>query len=75
MVIILLSLFYSKMSSNQCPSSSESEACSDYTFVLQVVYYRIFNTNNLWVNLKAMDSLMKKKQLHMEVIVNNKVNV
>ncbi|XP_062503277.1 UTP--glucose-1-phosphate uridylyltransferase-like [Corticium candelabrum] len=35
--------------------------------------FKIFNTNNLWVNLKAMDSLMKKKQLHMEVIVNNKM--
>ena len=35
--------------------------------------HRIFNTNNLWVNLKAIQRLLTKNQLHMEVIVNQKV--
>ena len=35
--------------------------------------FRIFNTNNLWVNLKAIERLLSKDQIHMEVIVNQKV--
>ncbi len=36
--------------------------------------YRIFNTNNLWVNLKAMQRVVDGHELHMEIIVNPKVN-
>ena len=37
---------------------------------------RIFNTNNLWINLNAVDRLMKAPEgMHMEVIVNNKVGI
>jgi UTP--glucose-1-phosphate uridylyltransferase len=34
--------------------------------------FRIFNTNNLWVNLHAMYKAVVEKTLHMEVIVNPK---
>ncbi|XP_065919351.1 UTP--glucose-1-phosphate uridylyltransferase-like [Dysidea avara] len=34
--------------------------------------FKIFNTNNLWVNLKAVDRLLSKDKIHMEVIVNQK---
>ncbi|CAL8080398.1 unnamed protein product [Calicophoron daubneyi] len=34
--------------------------------------FRIFNTNNLWINLQAMYEAVTKKTLHMEVIVNPK---
>ena len=36
--------------------------------------FRIFNTNNLWVNLKAIERLLSKDKIHMEVIVNQKVH-
>jgi len=36
--------------------------------------FRIFNTNNLWVNLKAVERLLSKDKIHMEVIVNQKVH-
>jgi UTP--glucose-1-phosphate uridylyltransferase len=36
--------------------------------------FKIFNTNNLWINLKAIDRLMKVPEgMHMEVIVNDKM--
>lgn len=34
--------------------------------------FKIFNTNNLWVNLKAIQKLLAANTLHMEVIVNQK---
>jgi len=34
--------------------------------------FKIFNTNNLWINLKAIDRVLETKSLHMDVIVNNK---
>ncbi|CAB4010237.1 RNA-directed DNA polymerase from mobile element jockey-like, partial [Paramuricea clavata] len=34
--------------------------------------FRIFNTNNLWVRLAAIQRLLDAKKMHMEVIVNNK---
>lgn len=34
--------------------------------------FKIFNTNNLWVSLKAIDRLLKADELKMEVIVNPK---
>lgn len=41
--------------------------------VMLKIYNRIFNTNNLWVNLKAIKRLLTESKLHMEVIVNQKV--
>jgi UTP--glucose-1-phosphate uridylyltransferase len=35
--------------------------------------FKIFNTNNLWISLKAIKRLVSEKALDMEVIVNNKV--
>lgn len=35
--------------------------------------FKIFNTNNLWINMEAMKRVVKEKQLHMEIIVNNKI--
>ncbi|CDZ98847.1 utp-glucose-1-phosphate uridylyltransferase [Phaffia rhodozyma] len=35
--------------------------------------FKIFNTNNLWVNLKAVKRVMEEEELSMEIIVNNKV--
>jgi len=37
-----------------------------------ITKFRIFNTNNLWVNLKAIKRVNDEKELNMEVIVNNK---
>ncbi|XP_032221634.1 UTP--glucose-1-phosphate uridylyltransferase isoform X2 [Nematostella vectensis] len=34
--------------------------------------FRIFNTNNLWVNLKAVKRLVEKQAMDMEIIVNKK---
>ncbi|XP_065353522.1 UTP--glucose-1-phosphate uridylyltransferase isoform X5 [Cloeon dipterum] len=34
--------------------------------------FKFFNTNNLWVKLDAIDRVIKKGDLNMEIIVNNK---
>lgn len=34
--------------------------------------FKIFNTNNLWISLSAIDKLMKENKLDIEVIVNQK---
>ncbi|RNA31950.1 UTP--glucose-1-phosphate uridylyltransferase isoform X2 [Brachionus plicatilis] len=34
--------------------------------------FKIFNTNNLWINLKAIERVIEEETLHMEIIVNNK---
>lgn len=34
--------------------------------------FKIFNTNNLWINLKAIKRVVEKKELQLEVIVNPK---
>lgn len=35
--------------------------------------FKIFNTNNLWINLKAVERVIETETLHMEIIVNKKV--
>ncbi len=37
------------------------------------MYSRIFNTNNLWINLPAVKRIIIDKTLQMEIIVNHKV--
>lgn len=37
-----------------------------------VTKFRVFNTNNLWINLKAIKRLVEQEKLHMEVIENKK---
>lgn len=37
--------------------------------------FRVFNTNNLWVNLKAMKYLVEQDAIEMEVIENKKVRL
>lgn len=34
--------------------------------------FKIFNTNNLWMNLKAIKRVVENNQLSLEVIINNK---
>ncbi|KAI8907231.1 UTP--glucose-1-phosphate uridylyltransferase family [Gorgonomyces haynaldii] len=34
--------------------------------------FKIFNTNNLWINLKAIREVINQNKLDMEIIVNNK---
>lgn len=34
--------------------------------------FKIFNTNNLWVNLKAMEAVVRNHMLQLEIIVNPK---
>jgi len=34
--------------------------------------FKIFNTNNLWINLQAINKVMKENKLDIEVIVNHK---
>ena len=35
--------------------------------------FKIFNTNNLWINLKAIKRVMDDQELDLEIIVNHKV--
>jgi len=35
--------------------------------------FKIFNTNNLWIKLKAIKRVIEEESLHMEIIINNKV--
>ena len=35
--------------------------------------FKIFNTNNLWVSLRAIKRLLDEDKMRMEVIVNRKV--
>jgi UTP--glucose-1-phosphate uridylyltransferase len=35
--------------------------------------FKIFNTNNLWINLKAMKRIMDEGNMDLEIIVNNKI--
>lgn len=35
--------------------------------------FKIFNTNNLWINLKAVKRIMDTTGMDLEIIVNNKV--
>ncbi len=37
--------------------------------------FRIFNTNNLWVKMAAIEEVLKNDSLSMEVIENSKVCV
>ncbi|EDQ85373.1 uncharacterized protein MONBRDRAFT_38883 [Monosiga brevicollis MX1] len=37
-----------------------------------VTKFRVFNTNNLWINLHAIKRLVEEESLHMEVIENKK---
>ncbi|KAG5463031.1 MAG: UTP--glucose-1-phosphate uridylyltransferase family [Olpidium bornovanus] len=34
--------------------------------------FKIFNTNNIWVNLKAIKRVLQNKELNLDIIVNNK---
>ena len=36
--------------------------------------FKVFNTNNLWVRLTAIDRLVKEDGLSMSIIVNRKVS-
>ena len=44
-----------------------------YVIFSYLFFYRIFNTNNLWLNLNAMKRIVEERTLHMEIIVNPKV--
>lgn len=35
--------------------------------------FKIFNTNNIWINLKAIKRVIDNDELNLEIIVNNKV--
>ncbi|RKO90642.1 UTP--glucose-1-phosphate uridylyltransferase family, partial [Blyttiomyces helicus] len=35
--------------------------------------FKIFNTNNLWISLKAIKRLIDSNELNLEIIVNNKI--
>ncbi|KAF5317349.1 hypothetical protein D9611_003885 [Ephemerocybe angulata] len=36
--------------------------------------FKIFNTNNLWINLKALKRVMETEGMELEIIINPKVN-
>ena len=36
--------------------------------------FKVFNTNNLWANLPAIDRLLSEEAMNMEVITNRKVS-
>ena len=35
--------------------------------------FKVFNTNNLWVSLRAIQKLLEEDRMRVEVIVNRKV--
>ena len=37
--------------------------------------FKIFNTNNLWISLKAIKRVVEKQELELEIIVNVKVRL
>ena len=37
--------------------------------------FKVFNTNNLWANMRAIDRLLSRREMEMDVIVNRKVHV
>ena len=36
--------------------------------------FKIFNTNNLWINLKALKRVMETEGMELEIIINPKMN-
>ncbi|PCH43926.1 UTP-glucose-1-phosphate uridylyltransferase [Wolfiporia cocos MD-104 SS10] len=46
-----------------------SEHIEDFKSVRK---FKIFNTNNLWINLKALRQIMEKSEMELEIIVNPK---
>ncbi|TRM69301.1 UTP--glucose-1-phosphate uridylyltransferase family [Schizophyllum amplum] len=48
-----------------------SEHVEDFKSVRK---FKIFNTNNLWVNLKAVKRVMENEGMELEIIINPKVN-
>lgn len=50
----------------QVPKDHLDEFCSTRKF-------KIFNTNNIWCNLKAIKKVMDEDALNLEIIINNKV--
>ncbi|KAL1741846.1 UTP--glucose-1-phosphate uridylyltransferase family [Schizophyllum fasciatum] len=48
-----------------------SEHVEDFKSVRK---FKIFNTNNLWVNLKAIKRVMENEGMELEIIINPKVN-
>ena len=39
-----------------------------------LIQAQIFNTNNIWCNLKAIKRIMDEDVLNLEIIVNNKAS-
>ena len=35
--------------------------------------FKVFNTNNLWANLQAMDRLLSSGKMDLDVLINRKV--
>lgn len=40
-----------------------------------VTKFRVFNTNNLWISLKAIKELVERDAIEMDVIENKKVRL
>lgn len=61
----------------QVPKDHLDEFCSTRKFKVSLkgvlCSFQIFNTNNIWCNLKAIKRVMDEDVLNMEIIVNNKV--
>lgn len=44
-----------------------------FSFPVNVsLQFKIFNTNNIWLNLKAIKRIMEGEGMDLEIIVNNK---
>jgi UTP--glucose-1-phosphate uridylyltransferase len=48
-----------------------SEHVEDFKSVRK---FKIFNTNNLWINLKALKKIMDSESMELEIIINPKTN-
>ncbi len=66
----------------QVPKDHMDEFCSTRKFKVSghlqnekvVMLRQIFNTNNIWCNLKAIKRILDEDALNLEIIVNNKVS-
>jgi len=61
--------------SSTFPRLAVADLQDSIKLMLLVCFLRIFNTNNLWVSMSAMKYVVEKHFLHMEIIVNPKVQL
>ena len=73
MLIILFAMDIHSLQCNYHAIFHGKSVCILQDKINLIIIFRIFNTNNLWINLKAMLRTIQEGTLRMEIIVNPKV--